>query len=244
MQPVMLRVDRLYAEYPHSQLGHVLEDVSFAVNAGERVALLGANGAGKSTLLLTLLGILPVHSGSIEICGIKLAKSTQAEARMKAGLVFQNPDDQLFMSTVWDDVLFGPLNYNGAWPRGDRPRAELEDKAAAILDTLGIRRLKDRMSHKLSGGEKRLAALATVLIMEPQILLLDEPTAFLDPRGRRTLIKILATLPQTMLIATHDIAFAETLATRAIVLRNGHIRADAPLPDILHNAKLLDECGL
>jgi cobalt/nickel transport system ATP-binding protein len=153
--------------------------------------------------------------------------------------VFQNPDDQLFMSTVWDDVLFGPLNY-----RRDTGREELEDKAAALLRSLGIDRLKDRMSHKLSGGEKRLAALATVLIMEPQILLLDEPTAFLDPRGRRTLINILATLPQTMLIATHDIAFAETLATRAILLRNGRVRADGPLPDILRDTNLLDECGL
>ncbi|MDR1095077.1 MAG: energy-coupling factor ABC transporter ATP-binding protein [Spirochaetaceae bacterium] len=239
MLPVMLRVDRLSAEYPHSRLGHVLEDVSFAARAGERIALLGANGAGKSTLLLSLLGILPVHAGSVEICGIKLDKATQAEARAKAGLVFQNPDDQLFMSTVRDDVLFGPLNYHG-----ERPRAELEDKAAALLGSLGIGRLQDRMSHKLSGGEKRLAALATVLIMEPRILLLDEPTAFLDPRGRRTLISILAALPQTMLIATHDIAFAETLATRAIILHNGRIRADAPLPDILRDATLLDECGL
>jgi cobalt/nickel transport system ATP-binding protein len=240
----MLRVDRLYAEYPHSQLGHALEDVSFAACAGERIALLGANGAGKSTLLLSLLGILPVHSGSIEICGVKLDKATQAEARAKAGLVFQNPDDQLFMSTVRDDVLFGPLNYDGAWPRGDRSRQELEDKAAALLESLGIGRLQDRMSHKLSGGEKRLAALATVLIMEPHILLLDEPTAFLDPRGRRALIKILSLLPQTMLIATHDIAFAETLATRAIVLCNGRIRADGPLPAILRDTPLLDECGL
>jgi cobalt/nickel transport system ATP-binding protein len=237
--PVLLRVEHLSAEYPHSQLGHVLDDVSFEAQAGERIALLGANGAGKSTLLLSLLGVLPVHAGSVEICGVKLNKATQAEARSRAGLVFQNPDDQLFMSTVWEDVLFGPLNYHR-----QTSRQEIEDKAASLLCTLGIDRLKDRMSHKLSGGEKRLAALATVLVMEPQILLLDEPTAFLDPRGRRTLIKILASLPQTMLIATHDITFAETLAARAIVLHNGLIRADGPLSPILRDEKLLEECGL
>jgi cobalt/nickel transport system ATP-binding protein len=237
----MLRIKNLYAEYPHSHLGHVLEDVSFEAEAGERIALLGSNGAGKSTLLLSLLGVLPVHAGSVEICGIKLEKSTQAEARARAGLVFQNPDDQLFMSTVWEDVLFGPLNYG--WDKAGEGTS-LEDKAVLLLHTLGIGHLKDRMSHKLSGGEKRLAALATVLIMEPQILLLDEPTAFLDPRGKRVLTTILAALPQTMLIATHDTAFAEILTSRAIVLNKGGIRADGPLQSILNDDKLLEECGL
>jgi cobalt/nickel transport system ATP-binding protein len=237
----MLRVQNLYAEYPHSRLGHVLEAVNLEAKAGERIALLGANGAGKSTLLLSLLGVLPIHAGSVEICGIRLAKTTQAEVRARAGLVFQNPDDQLFMSTVWEDVLFGPLNYG--WDKAGEG-AGLEDKAGLLLSSLGIGHLKDRMSHKLSGGEKRLAALATVLIMEPQVLLLDEPTAFLDPRGKRALTKILAALPQTMLIATHDIAFAEALASRAIVLNKGGIRADGPVESILNDEKLLEECGL
>jgi cobalt/nickel transport system ATP-binding protein len=237
--PVLLRVEHLSAAYPHSGLGHVLEDVSFEARAGERIALLGANGAGKSTLLLSLLGVLPLHAGSVEICGIKLAKSTNAEARSRAGLVFQNPDDQLFMSTVWEDVLFGPLNYHR-----DKSRTELEADAARTLHSLGIGHLKDRMSHKLSGGEKRLAALAAVLVMEPQILLLDEPTAFLDPRGRRILTQTLAALPQTMLIATHDIAFAESLAARALLLHSGLIRADGPLTPLLRNEELLAECGL
>ncbi|MDR1252912.1 MAG: energy-coupling factor ABC transporter ATP-binding protein [Treponema sp.] len=237
----MLRVQNLSVEYPHTQLGHVLEDVSFDAGAGERIALLGANGAGKSTLLLSLLGILPIHGGSVEICGVKLEKSSLAEVRARAGLVFQNPDDQLFMSTVREDLLFGPLNY-GRDKAGDG--TGLEDKAESLLRSLGIGHLKDRMSHKLSGGEKRLAALAAVLIMEPQVLLLDEPTAFLDPRGRRALTKILAALPQTMLIATHDTAFVEALSSRAIVLHRGSICADGPAESILHNEKLLEECGL
>jgi cobalt/nickel transport system ATP-binding protein len=235
----MLRVQNLSVEYPYSRLGFVLENLSFEAKAGERIALLGANGAGKSTLLLSLLGVLPLQSGSVEICGVNLEKSTLSEIRARAGLVFQDPEDQLFMSTVWEDLLFGPLNY-----RRDKAGDDLEDKADLLLRSLGIGHLKDRMSHKLSGGEKRLAALATVLIMEPQVLLLDEPTAFLDPRGRRALTKILAALPQTMLIATHDTAFVETLSSRAILLDKGTIRADGPVEAILQDEKLLEECGL
>ncbi|MDR1469418.1 MAG: energy-coupling factor ABC transporter ATP-binding protein [Spirochaetaceae bacterium] len=247
----MLRVQNLYAEYPHAQLGHVLEDVSFMANSGERIALLGANGAGKSTLLLALLGVLPPGhtAGSIEVCGIKLEKATLTHVRARAGLVFQNPDDQLFMSTVWEDVLFGPLNYGRDKTTGTTIETahggiSLEEKARFLLDSLGIGHLKDRMSHKLSGGEKRLAALASVLIMEPQVLLLDEPTAFLDPRGKRALTTILASLPQTMLIATHDIPFVEALASRAIVLCKGVIRADGPTGTILRDKTLLEESGL
>ncbi|MDR0638681.1 MAG: energy-coupling factor ABC transporter ATP-binding protein [Spirochaetaceae bacterium] len=237
----MLRVQNLYAEYPHSQLGHVLENVSFTANDGERIALLGANGAGKSTLLLSMLGVLPIHAGSVEICGVRLEKATLTQVRARTGLVFQNPDDQLFMSTVWEDVLFGPLNYG--MNKTDEG-ISLENKANFLLDSLGIGHLKDRMSHKLSGGEKRLAALASVLIMEPQVLLLDEPTAFLDPRGKRALTTILTGLPQTMLIATHDIPFVETLTSRAIVLCKGVIRADGPTTTILRNETLLAESGL
>jgi cobalt/nickel transport system ATP-binding protein len=237
----LLRVQNLYAEYPHSSLGNVLEDVSFTANDGERIALLGANGAGKSTLLLSLLGILPIHAGSVEVCGIKLEKAALTQVRALAGLVFQNPDDQLFMSTVWEDVLFGPLNYG-------RDKTDegisLEDKARSLMDSLGIGHLKNRMSHKLSSGEKRLVALASVLIMEPKVLFLDEPTAFLDPRGKRALITILAALPQTMLIATHDISFAETLTPRAIVLSKGIIHADGPTDAILRDKTLLEESGL
>jgi cobalt/nickel transport system ATP-binding protein len=239
---VTLRVKDLSVEYPHSRLGHALHSVSFAAHAGERIALLGANGAGKSTLLLSLLGVLPVHAGEIEVCGLRLEKSTLSGIRARAGLVFQNPDDQLFMSTVWDDVLFGPLNYHKETEA--RSEREIEEKAHAVLRSLGIDHLKDRMSHKLSGGEKRLAALASVLVMEPQVLLLDEPTAFLDPRGKRALTKILAGLPQTMLIATHDSSFASTIASRAIVLGGGTIRADGPAQTILHDDRLLEASGL
>jgi cobalt/nickel transport system ATP-binding protein len=241
----MLRVQNLRVEYPHSQLGYVLENVSFTADSGERIALLGANGAGKSTLLLSLLGVVPVHTGTVEVCGIKLEKAALVQLRARAGLVFQNPDDQLFMSTVWEDVLFGPLNYGMDKMAGAAgARVSLEDKANFLMDSLGISHLKDRMSHKLSGGEKRLAALASVLIMEPQVLLLDEPTAYLDPRGKRALAKILAALSQTMLIATHDIPFAETLASRAIVLSKGAIRADGPIETVLRDKTLLEKSGL
>jgi cobalt/nickel transport system ATP-binding protein len=255
----MIRVDRLRVEYAGqgAESGGAgarkpiaaLRDLSFSVRAGERVALLGANGAGKSTLLLTLLGIVPHSAGTVEIAGLNLEKNTLASIRSRAGLVFQNPDDQLFMTTVWEDVLFGP--FNALLNSGPPPDSEskgtmctIEEKALRLLGTLGIAHLKDRMSHRLSGGEKRLCALASVLVMEPDVLLLDEPTAFLDPRGRRVLTAILAGLPQTMLIATHDTAFASELATRALILSEGVICADGPCTAILSDSALLESSGL
>ena len=256
---VMVRACGLRVEYPAAGTENAgtaaragiaaLRGLSFAVEAGERVALLGANGAGKSTLLLALLGVVPHSAGTVEIAGINLEKKTLTQVRAKAGLVFQNPDDQLFMTTVWEDVLFGPSNalLNG---KPDSPEAgkaamlAVEEKAARLLDTLGIGALKDRMSHRLSGGEKRLAALSAVLVMEPDVLLLDEPTAFLDPRGRRVLTSILAGLPQTMLIATHDTAFARDLAPRALLLSGGAIAADGPCAALLADDALLDTAGL
>jgi cobalt/nickel transport system ATP-binding protein len=258
---VMIQVDRLRVEYAGEGAEHggngarkgraALRDLSFTIQTGERVALLGANGAGKSTLLLALLGVVPHSGGTIEIAGLTLEKKTIARVRSRVGLVFQNPDDQLFMTTVWEDVLFGPSNalLNGKTPDGkaDVHTADtitiIEEKAQRLLETLGIAHLKDRMSHRLSGGEKRLCALAAVLVMEPDVLLLDEPTAFLDPRGRRVLTMILAGLPQTMLIATHDTAFARELAARALLLSEGAICADGPAETILDDTALLETSG-
>jgi cobalt/nickel transport system ATP-binding protein len=220
---------------------HVLNGVSFRAAPGERIALIGANGAGKSPLLLTLVGVIPIHDGSVTVCGVNLQKKNLPVIRRKAGLLFQNPDDQLFMPTVLEDVTFGPKNYAAETGKTEE---EIEDNAEAILEKLEIAHLKDRMSHKLSGGEKRLAALASILVMEPEILLADEPSAFLDPRARRRLISIFKELNQTFIIATHDIELARDLCTRTLLLHKGTIRADSFTDEILNNAALLDECAL
>ncbi|MDR2803757.1 MAG: energy-coupling factor ABC transporter ATP-binding protein, partial [Treponema sp.] len=219
--------------------GYALQQVTFALAEREKVALVGANGAGKSTLLLALVGILEAAQGKIVVDGDVLEKKNLPAIRQKLGLLFQNPDDQLFMPTVYDDVLFGPQNYAAA---GET--AQIAEKADAVLAELGILPLKERMSHKLSGGEKRMAALASVLVMEPRLLLMDEPSAFLDPRARRRLAAILKTLPQGYLIATHDLNMALDLCSRCIVLSQGRLRADGPTASIINDQKLLDECGL
>ncbi|MDR1904624.1 MAG: energy-coupling factor ABC transporter ATP-binding protein [Treponema sp.] len=214
-----------------------LENIGFSVSTGERVALIGANGAGKSTLLLSLIGILPPAEGELMVCGIPVRKDTLGEVRRGAALVFQNPDDQLFMPTLEEDIAFGPRNYG-------LTEETIQIRIAAVLEELGISHLKKRLSHKLSGGEKRLAALAGVLVMEPSLLLLDEPSSFLDPRSRRGLISILGGLTQTMMIATHDLDLALSLCGRVILLRHGRISADGPAKEILSNKVLLEQNGL
>ena len=242
----MIHIQGLTLAYEGGTEGHVLENVTFSAHKGEKIALVGANGAGKSSLLLAMTGVLPLHSGEIVIDGIRLEKRNLAAVRQRAGLVFQNPDDQLFMSTIWEDVMFGPRNY----ARLDSPEypgaymARAETKAEAVLEALGIAALKNRVSHKLSGGEKRLAALASVLVLEPALLMLDEPTAFLDPKGRRALKTVLQNLPQTMLIATHDMDFARALCGRCLILAGKTIRAEGPAAKLLADNALLESCGL
>jgi cobalt/nickel transport system ATP-binding protein len=243
---MLLNVSGLSVLYPGSKEGYVLHDVAFTIGEGEKVALIGANGAGKSTLLLSLPGILEAAEGRIEVDGSVLSKKNLPLVRQKLGLLFQNPDDQLFMPTVYEDVVFGPYNYAGksgvSVEKSERER--IDEAARKILEKLEIIHLKDRMSHKLSGGEKRLAALAGILIMEPGLLLMDEPSAFLDPRARRRLIALLKTLPQAYLIATHDLDLALALCPRCLVLSGGHLRADGPSSVIINDKALLDECGL
>ncbi len=169
--------------------------------------------------------------------GIVLEKNTLNDIRQRLGMVFQNPDDQLFMPMVYDDVAFGPRNYGA-------DEAETERRVDEALGVLGISHLKNRSSLKLSGGEKRIAAIAAVLSMEPSAMLFDEPTAFLDPRARRNLIKVLKNLPHGKLIATHDLTFAEEVCTRTILIKQGRIFADGDPKILLHDKKLMEDCGI
>ncbi|MDR2632373.1 MAG: energy-coupling factor ABC transporter ATP-binding protein [Treponema sp.] len=233
---MLLHVQNLTVQYdPHEPL--VLQNISFSLEAKERVALIGANGAGKSTLLLTLIGVIKALEGSITLGGIPLNREGLRDLRRLAGMVFQDPDNQLFMPTVLDDIGFGLRNYGF-------DEKTIDERITAILAHLGIGHLKNRLSHKLSGGEKRLAALAGVLVMEPSLLLLDEPSAFLDPRSRRTLISILAGLPQAMLVATHDLELAQALCSRLILLKGGRVFAEGPAQELLQDHALLDQAGL
>ena len=201
-----------------------VKELSFRVQAGERTALIGGNGAGKSTLIRSLVGVLP-GVGYAALAGIPVEKKNYRELRRKAGVVFQNPDDQLFLPRIRDNVAFGLKNL------GISPE-ETDYRVRNILLQFNISGLADRLAMKLSGGEKRLAALASVMVMEPEVLLLDEPTAFLDPKARRNLIRVLKRLPQTMLIATHDLSFAAEVCPRAVLLSRGTLTAEKATEEI------------
>ena len=201
-----------------------VKKLSFQVQSGERTALIGGNGAGKSTLIRSLVGVLP-GVGYAALAGIPVEKKNYRELRKKAGVVFQNPDDQLFLPRIRDNVAFGLKNL------GISPE-ETDHRVRNILQQFNIPGLADRLAMKLSGGEKRLAALASVMVMEPEVLLLDEPTAFLDPKARRNLIRVLKRLPQTMLIATHDLSFAAEVCPRAVLLSRGTLTAEKATEEI------------
>ncbi|MEM9034477.1 MAG: ABC transporter ATP-binding protein [Actinomycetota bacterium] len=225
-----LQVEDLSFSYPDGN--RVLEGLSVSAAAGDRIALLGPNGAGKTTLLLHLNGILELQSGSIAVDGLPVDTHNLAEIRRRVGMVFQDADDQLFMPSVREDVAFGPANLG----LDADARAERTD---AALEAVGASSLADRVPHHLSGGEKRRVALATVLAMEPSVLVLDEPTAGLDPAGRRELIDLLASLPQTQLVVTHDLPFALELCPRSIVVDGGRVVADGPTAELLLDRELL-----
>jgi cobalt/nickel transport system ATP-binding protein len=202
------------------------------VSSGERVAVLGPNGAGKTTLVLHLNGIHPAQSGSVTVGGMPVTKENLREIRRRVGIVFQDPDDQLFMPSVRDDVAFGPLNLG---IRGD----ELDARVAKALAAVGMEGFEDRAPHHLSFGQRRRVAVATVLAMEPQILVLDEPSSNLDPAGRRELARILLDLDITILMVTHDLPYALELCPRSVVIDGGLIVADGPTVDILSDAELM-----
>ena len=214
-----------------------LRGVSFRIEHGASVALVGANGAGKSTLLQHLNGYLPTQSGEVRIGDVPLTRETLKEARRAVGMVFQNPDDQLFMPTVAEDVAFGPLN-------AGLPREEVERRVGSALERVGMGRLRDRPPYRLSGGEKRAVAIATVLALEPDILVMDEPSSNLDPRGRRGLIAWLNTFRHTKIIATHDLELVVDVCRRAIVLDGGAVVADGPTAELLNDEALMLAHGL
>jgi cobalt/nickel transport system ATP-binding protein len=234
--PPAIRITNLSHTYADGR--KALDGVTFSLDPGECVALVGPNGAGKTTLFLRLCGVLSGRPGEILVGGLDPADPKQRKKLPETvGVVFQNPDDQLFSPTVAEDVAFGPLNL-GATP------AEATARAAEALRTVGMPDAGDRVPFQLSGGEKRRAALAGVLAMRPSVLLLDEPSMFLDPRGRRELIGVIRGLPGTKLIATHDLDLVLDTCTRVIVLDGGSVAADGPAVDILADSALMGQHGL
>ena len=214
-----------------------LSGVSLAIAPGERVALLGPNGAGKSTLMLHLNGILRPKSGSVSVGGTALTDASVTDVRRRVGLVFQDPDDQLFMTTVYDDVAFGPMN-------AGCDDTETDHRVHEALHAVGLAEVASKSGHHLSFGQRKRIALATVLAMRPDVLVLDEPTSNLDPRARRHMLELLGTLSSTMIVATHDMDLAWELCDRAVVLDGGTVAAEGSREGILTDAALLEEHGL
>jgi cobalt/nickel transport system ATP-binding protein len=215
--------------YPNGQ--PALDGLELHVEHGERVAVLGPNGAGKTTLMLHLNGLMR-GSGSLEVAGLEVGDRTLAELRTRVGLVFQDPDDQLFMPTVAEDVAFGPLNQS-------LTREEVERRVRQALASVRMSGAAERAPYQLSMGERRRVAVATVLAMRPSLLVLDEPSANLDPRARRELVDILAGIERTMLVTTHDLPLAAELCERAVILAGGRIVADGGCHELLADAELL-----
>ena len=230
-----VEVSGLAFHYPD---GHqTLFGLDLALHSGEKAALVGPNGAGKSTLLLHLNGILEKQAGQICVCGHELTPKTVGLVRALVGLVFQSPDDQLFSPTVFDDVAFGPIYQGLSAP-------EIHQRVEEALRLVHMEDYAKRVSHHLSVGEKKRIAIATVLSMKPEVLVLDEPSAGLDPRARRGLIELLRELPQTMIVATHDLPLVKELLPRTVIMDQGRIVADGPTAQILSDAPLLHAHGL
>lgn len=229
-----IEVENLIFKYPDDT--RALDGVKFSIAPGEKVALVGPNGAGKSTLILHLNGILR-GEGMVCVGGMEVTPNNLQKIRAAVGLVFQDPDDQLFSPTVFDDVAFGPI-YQGL------PEKQVRARVAEALAAVHMKEFASRVSHHLSVGQKKRIAIATVLSMQPEILVLDEPSAGLDPRARRDLINLLRELPQTMLIATHDLHMVAELLPRTIVMDHGRVVADGRTNTILNDDELLKLHGL
>ncbi|NOX64147.1 MAG: ABC transporter ATP-binding protein [Chloroflexi bacterium] len=231
----ILQIERLTFAYPDGRVA--LRDVSLTLHRGEKTALVGPNGAGKSTLMLHLNGILNAANGAVKVAGLPTSKENLPRIRGIIGLVFQNPDDQLFSPTVFEDVAFGPLHMG-------LPEDEVRSRVVEALSQVDMLEYQHRLSHHLSVGEKKRIAIATVLSMRPQILALDEPTAGLDPRARRRLIELLRERSETMLVSTHDLLMVRELFPRMIIMDEGRVVADGPTEELLADEPLLQAHGL
>ena len=231
-----IEVQDLVFGYPEQK--PVLRGISFTLQPGERVALLGLTGAGKSTLLENLIGLKMPQSGEIRVQGKKLEEATLSQARRQIGFCFQDANDQLFMPTILEDVTFGPRNYGV-------PPGVARDRALSLLDEFGLLEFANRSAHELSGGQRRLAALAAILALEPTILILDEPTNGLDPSWRRHLAKVLSQLPiEVILIASHNLNWIGKTTQRALVLADGEIKVDRKTKDLLEDKSTLEYYNL
>lgn len=225
----------VFFRYPDGT--EALNGVSFRITHGECVGIVGANGAGKSTLLMQMNGYMVPSAGAVTIGDLQLTKKTRLEIRKKVGVVFQNPDDQLFMPTVYDDVAFGPLNLEMSAER-------VKERVTEALQTVGCLHLREKPPHHLSGGQKRAVAIAAVIAMSPDILVMDEPSSNLDPKSRRYLIRLLKGFNHTKIIATHDLDFILEVCKRCLVIKEGRIVADGPVSEILTDKVLLEENNL
>jgi cobalt transport protein ATP-binding subunit len=228
--PPALLVERLAFAYPHGR--QALFGVNLTVRPGERVAVLGPNGAGKTTLVLHLNGVLSGGSGRIEVSGLVVEPANLREIRRRVGVVFQDPDDQLFMPTVAEDVAFGPANFGVSGP-------ELDARVRSALDAVGMAEHADRSPLHLSGGQRRRVAIATVLACDPEILVLDEPSANLEPVARREVAEVLLALGRTMLMVTHDLPYALQVCPRSVLIDEGVVVADGPTEELLADQDLL-----
>ncbi len=226
----LLQATELGYTYPDGPTA--LSGISFRITHGESVAIVGSNGAGKSTLLQHLNGCLVPQKGTLRVGDVIVAESTLQTVRRTVGMVFQDPDDQLFMPNVYEDVAFGPANLG-------LPAEDIELRVMQALETTGVAHLRTRAPYHLSGGEKRAVAIATVLAVWPDILVLDEPSSALDPRARRRLLELLKTFDHTKVVATHDLDFALELCERTIILSRGNVHADGPTKELLAHSEIL-----
>jgi cobalt/nickel transport system ATP-binding protein len=232
--PKAIEIENFSYKYPDGTAA--LDNISLSIEHGQAVALIGPNGAGKSTLLLAMAGFVN-GTGKVLIDGLQIKRKNLKKIRGLIGSCLEDPDDQLFMPTLFDDVAFGPLNMG-------LKAGEVKARVADVLKTVGLADMADKAPHHLSAGQKRAAAIATILSMSPKIITLDEPDGSLDPRNRNNLVKLLADLPQTLIIATSNMDFAVAVADRVVLIDNGRIVIDGPADKIMSDAKLMTDHGL